>query len=150
VPTGPIIDESQYSCFFVLIDGVPDFCGAVMRAKRAGAVGGRITGWLGTRTAVDLSFTYSASRVTGFPPIGYADHTLRTVRTVPSPSDTSAHIVAGSARILVTVARVPRASFHVAAGLSFVTHDGDAYAAIGPSRDAYGYSEGPRPGRGRP
>jgi len=111
------------NCTLQVVSGVPNFCDGTMRQETSPAVGGRITAWLNNRTGIDLSVGYSGSRA-----------------RVPSTSlrDTSASIVAGSARVLVNLTpRMVRTSFYVAAGASFVAHGGDAYAALNASRLAY-------------
>ena len=136
VPTSAAIDESRYNCLDVIVGGVPDFCGAVLRQETSRAVGGRITGWLNNRTGIEVSLGYSGSRVTGLPPTA-------------NMSDTCASTLIGSARVLVKLTpRMVRTSFYVATGFSFVAHGGDAYAALNASRLAYGGLPGSTTGWG--
>jgi hypothetical protein len=127
VPTAATIwPSSDFGCFHIDLSA-PDFCRyPSMRQETSPAVGGRITAWLNNRTGIDLSLGYSRSRATGLPP----STSLR---------DTSATIVIGSARVLINLTpRMVRTSFSVAAGVSFVAHGGDAYAALNAYRLLYG------------
>ena len=118
VPTSPRIWPE--SCAFIIVDGLPNFCGGGIAQETRPALGGRITGLLNNRTGIDLSLGYSGSRVAGLPSANYLD----------PPRDMSASIVVGSARVLVNLTpRMVRTSFYVAAGFSFVAHGGDPYAA---------------------
>jgi hypothetical protein len=114
-------------------------CGAVLNQRTGPAVGGRLTGWVTTRVALDLAVSYVLSGVVAYPPdIGEGGFDL----------DMPGHLATGSARVLFTFGpqRSPN-GFYVACGAAFVSHRGPAYvdltaqrlgSAVAPSNVAWG------------
>jgi len=109
--------------------------GAHVHQRSAPIVGGQITGWLGSRLAVDLSLGYSWSGVVSEP-------CCSTFLPLGVGGDTSAHVVIGSAQFLFVAPFTVRSSLYLIVGGAFVAHRGDGYAIIGNAPTEWGVAFG--------
>ena len=97
-------------------------CGSVLKQKIGPEVGGRVTAWVRQRIGLDVSLAYVASEVTDF---------------TNFVTDDQAHLVTGSARLLISsVPRRRHTSFYVMGGWSLIAHKGQAYSNLTATRQA--------------
>jgi hypothetical protein len=126
VPRTDVVSVGGQTCPNSFIGGW--WCGgATVRQRNAPILGGQITSWFGNRFGIDFSLGYAFSGMVSQPLPGPA---LLSGGMAAVGGDTSAHVVMGSARLLVSVTPpMTRTSLYLVAGWSFVTHGGDGYAA---------------------
>lgn len=125
LPIGPWSDFSSIACI--------DVCETpTERQRRATALGGRVTAWLGTRGAIEGSFWYAPSGVTGWE------------RVRGNIDLASVHLV------LSLAPRAPTVSPLLLAGPAVIHRSGDAYTDVRGTTSpggALGMGVGIHPGR---
>ena len=106
-PSADAMNGADFTCADVgAVNGSGLSCGSPTKHASAPVVGGRVTGWLSTRVAVEGSVGYAASGVLRLP----------------------AHVVTGGVSMLVSVKpRSATASGYFTGGVGAAAHGGDAY-----------------------